>query len=42
MVVTLAGIVIEVKADALRNASFPMLITPSGMVYVVLVLPIGY
>ena len=28
--------------NALWNAFAPMLITPSGMVYVVLVLPIGY
>ena len=31
MAVTLAGILIDVKADALRNVWSPMLVTPSGM-----------
>ena len=32
MLVTLAGMVIEVKLDAPWNASFPMLVTLAGMV----------
>ena len=32
MLVTLAGMVIEVKLDAPSNALFPMLVTLAGMV----------
>ena len=42
MLVTLSGMVTLVRLVQCKNASSPMLVTLSGMVYDVLVFPIGY
>ncbi len=42
MLVTAAGIVIDVKLLARKNALFPISVTESGILYNVRGLPLGY